>query len=101
MPDYAIGRLGSIWPEMEDNAVSLRSDRSNFLGLGLRHIQYLHTTGGNFDFVVMIILIPGLKGHLGAGHGLGDEIFYIRQGGVGVGRFKEQTLNNFRRDRLQ
>ena len=94
VPDYAVGRLGSIRPEMVDNAVCLRSNRSNFLGLGLWHIEYLHATCGNFDLVVMIVPVPGLKRGPGAGHGLGDEILDIRQGGVGIGRI--QTSKHWR-----
>ena len=98
--DHTVGRFGSIRPEMEDNPVCLGRNGGNFLGLGFRHIENLDAARGDLDFVVMIVLVPGFQRYLRTRDGLGDKILDIREPRVRIGRFKQQTLQDFWRNPL-
>ena len=94
--NYAGGRLGSVRPEMKDDPIRLSGHGGDFLRVRLRHIENLDTTCGNLDVMVMIILVPGFHRHMRARDRFGDEVFDIREPRVGISRFKQQTLQNFR-----
>src|SRR3989449_7824949 len=98
---------GSIWcfavvgpPEVKDNAVCLSCSLRDLLGLLRRPVEDLNAPGGNLDRVVMIKLVPVLKGNIRPRDIFGNEVFDLLEQGIGFGGFVNQAFEHIVRNSL-
>src|SRR5260370_26144775 len=88
-------------PEVKDNAVCLSCSLRDLLGLLRRPVEDLNAPGGNLDRVVMIKLVPVLKGDVRTRNIFGNEVFDLFEQGIGFSGFVNQAFEHVTRNSLE
>src|SRR6266566_7178898 len=87
-------------PEVKDNAVRLGRSLRDLLSLLRRLVEDLNAPRGNLDRVVMIKLVPVLKGNIRTRDIFGNEVFDLLEQGIGFGGFVNQAFEHIVRNSL-
>ncbi len=77
---------------MKNDAVGLRSRFRNRFGLLWRPIEHLHAPAGNFQRVIMVVLVPKVEPDIRPCHRLGDHVLDLHRQGLGIGGLVNQAL---------